>query len=230
VSEPIQVLIVDDHPVYRDGLRGLIERSPDLALAGEATTGREAIALARTTRPSLVLMDLRLPDVSGIDATRAILEEDPTIGVLIITMSENDESLFAAMRAGARGYIAKDADSEQLLHAIRAAAVGEVIFGASIAHRMMSFFSTGRSAFSTGRSASASPFPELTEREREILEQIAAGRSNAEIAQRLSITSKTVRNHVANVFNKLQVANRGQAIVRAREAGLGTGDRDLDRP
>jgi DNA-binding NarL/FixJ family response regulator len=223
VSEPIRVLIVDDHPVYRDGLRGLIERSPDLALAGEATTGREAIALARTTRPSLVLMDLRLPDVSGIDATRAILEEDPTIGVLIITMSENDESLFAAMRAGARGYIAKDADSEQLLHAIRAAAVGEVIFGASIAHRMMSFFSSGRSA-------SASPFPELTEREREILEQIAAGRSNGEIAQRLSITSKTVRNHVANVFNKLQVANRGQAIVRAREAGLGTGDGNLDRP
>ena len=158
-----------------------------------------------------------MPEMTGIDATRRILQRDPSVGILIITMSEDDESLFAAMRAGARGYIPKDADSEELLRAIRAAAVGEVIFGASIAHRMMAFFASGR-----GRgTANADPVPDLTDREHEILELIAAGRSNGEIAQRLAITSKTVRNHVANVLNKLQVASRSQAIVRAREAGLG---------
>ena len=216
-ARPIRVLIADDHPLYRDGLRALIERSPDLELAGEAESGLEAVELAAATAPTIVLMDLRMPEMTGIDATRRILERDSSIGILIITMSEDDESLFAAMRAGARGYIPKDADSEELIHAIRAAALGEVIFGASIAHRMMAFFASGR-----GRAAAAAdPFPELTEREHEILELIAAGRSNGEIAQRLAITSKTVRNHVANVLNKLQVASRSQAIVRAREAGLG---------
>ncbi|MDQ3128909.1 MAG: response regulator transcription factor [Chloroflexota bacterium] len=220
-GEPIRVLIADDHPVFRDGLRGLIERAPDLILAGEATTGREAVELAAATNPAIVLMDLRMPELSGIEATRRILAADPAVGILVITMSEDDESLFAAMRAGARGYIPKDADSEELLRAIRAAAVGEAIFGASIARRMMTFFAGERSA--------AAPFPELTEREGEILELIAAGRSNGEIAQRLAITSKTVRNHVANVFNKLRVADRSQAIVRAREAGLGGGSEDANR-
>ncbi len=210
----IRVLIADDHPVFRDGLRGLVERAPDLDLVGEATTGAEAVALAAESRPGIVLMDLRMPEMSGIEATRRILADDPTIGILVLTMSEDDESLFAAMRAGARGYIPKDADSEELLRGIRAAAVGEAIFGASIARRMMSFFASGRTA-------DASPFPELTEREHEILVLIAQGRSNGDIAQRLGITSKTVRNHVANVFAKLQVADRSQAIVRAREAGLG---------
>ena len=216
MTEParIRVLIADDHPLFRDGLRALVERAPDLELAAEATTGIEAVELAATSQPTLVLMDLRMPGMSGIEATRRILERDPSLGILVITMSEDDESLFAAMRAGARGYIPKDADSAELLQAIRAAAVGEVIFGASIAHRMMTFFAAGRGA-------TVAPFPELTDREHEILEQIAAGRSNGEIAQRLQITSKTVRNHVANVLNKLQVASRSQAIVRAREAGMG---------
>jgi DNA-binding NarL/FixJ family response regulator len=211
---PIRVLIADDHPLFRDGLRALVERSPDLELAGEATSGAEAVELAAGSAPTVILMDLRMPEMTGIEATRSILERDPAAAILIITMSEDDESLFAAMRAGARGYIPKDADSQELLQAIRAAAVGEVIFGASIANRMMAFFASGR-----GRGPD--PFPDLTEREHEILELIAAGRSNGEIAQRLTISSKTVRNHVANVLNKLQVASRSQAIVRAREAGMG---------
>jgi DNA-binding NarL/FixJ family response regulator len=215
MTERIRVLIADDHPVYRDGLRGLVDRAPDLELVGEAETGVEAVALAAAEHPAIVLMDLRMPGMSGIDATRQILDADPAVGVLILTMSEDDDSLFAAMRAGARGYIPKDADAEELLRGIRAAAVGEAIFGASIATRLMSFFA------GNARSASASAFPELTERELEILELIAAGRSNAEIGQRLGIAPKTVRNHVANVLNKLEVADRSQAIVRAREAGLG---------
>ncbi len=223
MTNPIRVLIADDHPVFRDGLRGLVERASDLVLTGEATTGVEAVALAASTNPSIVLMDIRMPEMSGIEATRLILDRDPDIGILILTMSEGDESLFAAMRAGARGYLPKDADSEELLRAIRAAAVGEAIFGASIARRMMSFFAAGP------RAAAATSFPELTERELEILALIAEGRSNGDIAQRLTITSKTVRNHVANVFNKLQVADRSQAIVRAREAGLGTDGSSTER-
>jgi len=155
-----------------------------------------------------------MPDLSGIEATRQILEADPTVGILIVTMSEDDESLFAAMRAGARGYIPKDAERAEILSAIRAAALGEAVFGASIARRVADFFAAPRSP-------AAEPFPDLTERENEILELIAQGRSNGDIAARLGIAPKTVRNHVANVFNKLQVADRAHAIVRAREAGLG---------
>jgi DNA-binding NarL/FixJ family response regulator len=213
VTDQIRVLIADDHPVYRDGLRGLVDRAPDLVLVGEAETGLEAVEQATEQRPAIVLMDLRMPEMSGIDATREILQADPSVGVLILTMSEDDDSLFAAMRAGARGYIPKDADADELLRAIRAAAVGEAIFGASIATRMMSYFAGG--------SRTATAFPELTERELEILELIADGRSNADIGQRLGIAPKTVRNHVANVLNKLEVADRSQAIVRAREAGMG---------
>ena len=217
MGEPVRVLIVDDHPVYRDGLRGLVERAPDLELVGEAENGAAAVALAAERHPTIVLMDLRMPEMSGIEATRRIVGADPTVGVLVLTMSEDDDSLFAAMRAGARGYIPKDADAEELLRAIRAAALGEAIFGASIATPPDVVLRRRG-----GRSAAA--FPELTERELEILELIAAGRSNAEIGQRLGIAPKTVRNHVANVLNKLEVADRSQAIVRAREAGLGGGD------
>jgi DNA-binding NarL/FixJ family response regulator len=214
----IRVLVVDDHPVYRDGLRGLIERAPDLELVGEADNGAAAVALAAERHPAIVLMDLRMPEMSGIEATRRIIEADPSVGVLVLTMSEDDDSLFAAMRAGARGYIPKDADAEELLRAIRAAAVGEAIFGASIAPRLTSFVASG----GTGRAAN--PFPELTERELEVLDLIAAGCSNAQIGQRLRIAPKTVRNHVANVMNKLEVSSRSQAIVRAREASLGGGE------
>jgi DNA-binding NarL/FixJ family response regulator len=215
----IRILVADDHPVYRDGLRALAARSPDLELVGEAANGTDAVALAEQTLPDVILMDLRMPGMTGIEATRAILDRRPETRVLILTMSEDDDSLFAAMRAGARGYLPKDADSEELIRAIRAAALGEVIFGASIASRLQAFFAPSRARV-------ADPFPELTEREDEVLELIAQGRSNHEISARLQISDKTVRNHVANVFNKLRVADRAGAIVRAREAGLG---RDDDR-
>ena len=211
----IRIVLADDHPVYRDGLRALIDRSPDLELVGEAATGSEAVAVAAASRPSVVLMDIRMPGMTGIEATRQILQAQPDTRILVLTMSEDDDSLFAAMRAGARGYLPKDADSEDLVRAIRAVAVGDVIFGESIATRLQSFFRADR-----GRPVSA-PFPELTDREDEVLELIARGRSNTEIARRLEISDKTVRNHVANIFNKLHVADRSQAIVRAREAGLG---------
>jgi DNA-binding NarL/FixJ family response regulator len=223
VTEPstsgsIRIVLADDHPVYRDGLRALIDRSPDLELVGEAATGIEAVAMAAASKPGVVLMDIRMPGITGIEATRQILETQPDARILVLTMSEDDDSLFAAMRAGARGYLPKDADSDDLVRAIRAVAVGDVIFGESIATRLQSFFKVDR-----GRPAN-DPFPELTDREDEVLELIARGQSNAEIARRLEITDKTVRNHVANVFNKLRVADRSQAIVRAREAGLGRDD------
>ncbi len=213
-GQPIRIVVADDHPLYRDGLRALAARSPRLELVGEAATGREAVEVVRSTAPDVVLMDLRMPEMSGIEATREILRDLPDTRVLILTMSEDDESLFGAMRAGARGYLPKDADSDDLLRAIEAAAVGDVIFGESIATRLQAFFAAPRQR-------ATEPFPELTAREDEVLELIAQGRSNAEIAARLGISDKTVRNHVASVFNKLRVADRSQAIVRAREAGLG---------
>jgi DNA-binding NarL/FixJ family response regulator len=214
-TDAIRIVLADDHPVYRDGLRALIDRSPDLELVGEASSGAEAIAMAASSSPAVILMDIRMPGMSGIEATRQILEARPEARILILTMSEDDDSLFAAMRAGARGYLPKDADSEDLVRAIRAVAVGEVIFGESIATRLQAFFKADRGRLATN------PFPELTDREDEVLELIARGQSNSEIARRLEISDKTVRNHVANVFNKLRVADRSQAIVRAREAGLG---------
>jgi DNA-binding NarL/FixJ family response regulator len=217
-AKAIRVLIADDHPFFRDGLRVLLEATPDTELAGEATNGDEAVALAAELAPDAVLMDLRMPGTGGVEATRKILERNPDAAVLVVTMVEDDDSVFAAMRAGARGYLLKGADRDEMLLAIRAVARGEAIFGPGIARRMIRYF--GNPPQKHAR-APRSVFPELTDREREILDLVAAGKNNQQIAGELFLSLKTVRNYVSNIFTKLQVADRAGAIVRAREAGLG---------
>jgi DNA-binding NarL/FixJ family response regulator len=210
----MRVLIVDDHPLFRDGLRGLLESVGDLEVAGEAGSGEEAIALAGALQPDVVLMDLNMPPPDGIEATRRIVADSPRANVLVVTMYEDDESVFAALRAGARGYVLKGASQAETLRAIRAVGNGEAIFGPSIASRVMRYFACPQPA------ATASLFPELTQRETEILRLIAQGRTNEDIAERLVLSLKTVRNHVSNICGKLQVADRAQAVIRARDAGL----------
>jgi DNA-binding NarL/FixJ family response regulator len=217
---PIRVVIADDHPAFRSGLRLIIESAADLELAGEATTGEEAVATATRERPAVVVMDLRMPDLDGIEATRRILAQAPSAKIVVLTMFEDDDSVFAAMRAGALGYLLKGADESDILRAIRAIAAGDAIFGPEIARRVIQHFTTGR----TSPTAS---FPTLTQREGEILQLIAAGRGNAAIAHELTLTIKTVRNNVSNIFTKLQVADRAEAIVKAREAGFGDSARRL---
>jgi DNA-binding NarL/FixJ family response regulator len=210
----MRVLIVDDHPLFRDGLRGLLESVADMDVAGEAASGEEAIALAASLQPDVVLMDLNMPPPDGIEATRRIVADSPRANILVVTMYEDDESVFAALRAGARGYVLKGANQAETLRAIRAVGNGEAIFGPGIASRVMRYFSTPQPA------AATSVFPELTERETELLRLIAQGRTNEEIAEQLVLSLKTVRNHVSNICGKLQVADRAQAVIRAREAGL----------
>jgi DNA-binding NarL/FixJ family response regulator len=215
ITETLRVLVADDHPLFRDGLRALLNAAPHIDLVGEATTGEEAVALADSLEPDVVLMDIQMPGLSGVDATRRVVEASPHIRVLMVTMFEDDRTVFAAMRAGARGYVLKGASSTEMLRAIQAVGNDEAIFSPSIASRLMEYFASADSA------RPAPVFPELTDREREILDLIAQGRSNAEIAARLFLSPKTVRNHVSNVFNKLQVADRTEAAIRARTAGLG---------
>lgn len=214
MTSPIRILIADDHPVFRFGLKALLEAEEDTEVVGEATTGSEAIALAAELKPDVILMDLNMPDLSGLEATRRILKADPDTGILVVTMFD-DDSVFAAMRAGARGYILKGAEGEETLRAIRAVANGEAIFSPAVAERMMQFLTRPATA------ATEAPFSELTPREREVLALVAEGLTNTAIAERLVLSPKTVRNHVSNIFGKLQVADRAEAIIRAREAGYG---------
>jgi len=213
--EPLRVLIADDHTLFRYGMQGLLATQPDIEVAGEATTGDEAVELAGRLQPDVVLMDIKMPGVSGIEATRRILADHPRVRILMVTMFEDDASVFTAMRAGARGYVLKDADKDDVLGAIRTVGRGGAVFSPSIAARLMDFFATGRSA--VPREA----FPTLTDREREMLHLMVQGSSNAEIARLLSLSAKTVSNYVSNVLHKLQVADRKEAVLRAREAGLG---------
>lgn len=214
--ESIRVLIVDDHTLFRDGLRVLLASISDIEVVGEASSGREALALAIDHQPDVILMDIQMPDLNGIEATRQILRTSPHVGIIVLTMFQDDDSVFAVMRAGARGYVLKGADQAVLLRAVRAVANGESLFSPEIAARLMQFFANLEPI------SRPELFPELTEREREILSFIADGRTNAEIAEKLVISLKTVRNHVSNIFSKLQVADRAQAAIRAREAGLGS--------
>ena len=211
----IRILIADDHPLFRDGMHGLLDSVPDTEVVGEAPSGEEAVSLAAILQPDVILMDIKMPGINGIAATREILAVSPHIGILMVTMLEDDDSVFAAMRAGARGYVLKGANQADILLAIRAVARGEVIFGPGIARRLLRFFSTLRPP------TLQRVLPNLSERETELLGLMAQGKSNQEIADQLGLTLKTVRNHVSNIFSKLQVADRAQAILRAREAGLG---------
>jgi DNA-binding NarL/FixJ family response regulator len=218
MNRPIRVAVADDHPMFRSGLRTLVEESPLLELAGEAGDGEEALAICAQHRPDVILMDIRMPNTSGVEATRRILARQPEIGVLMLTMLEDDTSVFAAMRAGARGYILKGAAPDEIVRAITSVAAGEAIFGAALATRMAHFFATGPRG-------GAHPFTALSSRERDVLDLIAAGHSNAGIAARLALSEKTIRNNVSSIFAKLQVTDRPAAIVRAREAGLGAPER-----
>lgn len=217
----IQVIIADDHVFYREGVRALLSRSPEITVAGEASTGEEVIAQAGELKPDVILMDLKMPGMNGIDATRAIHEKYPGIGILVITMFDDDDSVFAAMRAGALGYLLKDADRDELVRAIVAVKNGEAIFSPAIARRMIEYFNSAPGRQSTIQKGQPNEFAELTEREREILDLIAQGHNNNYIAGELSLSIKTVQNYVSSILMKLQVADRAMAIVRAREAGFG---------
>jgi DNA-binding NarL/FixJ family response regulator len=217
MDDTLRVLIADDHPLFRDGMRGLLATQPDIEVAGEATTGDEVVRLAGELDPDVVLMDIKMPGLSGIEATRRILKEQPGIRILVVTMFEDDATVFTAMRAGARGYILKDDDKDDVLSAIRTVGRGGAVFGPAVAMRLADFFTTSRPA------VPKEMFPELTDREREMLHLIARGASNAEIARLLSLSPKTVANYVSNILGKLQVVDRNEAALRAREAGLGEG-------
>ena len=215
----IRILIADDHTLFREGVRALLNAAPDTEVIGEAGDGDEAIALAAEHRPDIVLMDLQMPCTNGVEATRRILLINPNTGVIVLTMFDDDDSVFAAMRAGARGYVLKGADKDEMLRAIRAVAHGEALFGSAIAIRLIGFFGDAKGR---DHSAVTTPvFPELTDREREVLTCIAQGMNNLAISEQLHLSPKTVSNHISSIFNKLQVADRAQAIVRARKAGLG---------
>jgi DNA-binding NarL/FixJ family response regulator len=209
-----RILIADDHPLFRKGMRALLEGLPEVEVVGEAATGEEALALANSLMPDVIVMDLQMPGESGIAATRAILNASPHIRIVVVTLFEDSESVFTALRAGARGYILKDTEASEMARAIQAVSRGEAVFSPAIANRLIDFFAAPHPT------VPKEMFPSLTEREREILRLIAQGFANPEIAWQLSLSVKTVHNYVSNIFSKLQVADRAQAIIRAREAGL----------
>jgi len=215
-ASEIRVVIADDHPVFRDGLQVTLDDEPGISVVAAVADGDAAVAAAVSGKADVILMDLRMPGVGGIEATARIAAERPATAVVVLTMSDDDDSVFAALRAGARGYLLKEADSEDILRAVRAVAAGEAMFGPRIADRVIAFFSAAGL-----RGGSATPFPQLTDREREVLDLVARGCDNPTIARRLFLSEKTVRNHVSACLTKLQVASRAEAVAAARDAGLG---------
>jgi len=209
----VRVVIADDHPVVRDGLSALLASVSSVTVAGTASTGREAVRAAVTLRPDVLVLDIQMPELSGVAAAGEIARVAPSVAVLMLTMFDDDDSVFAALRAGARGYVLKGAGQDEIVRAIHAVAAGEAIFGPGVARRVL--------GLADAPAVSSVPFPGLTDRERQVLDLMAAGARNAEIAQRMSITPKTVANHTTAIFAKLQVADRSQAIIVARDAGLG---------
>jgi DNA-binding NarL/FixJ family response regulator len=210
----IRVVVADDHPLVRDGLRALLNSTPGMELVGEAATGREAVRAAVVDRPDVLIMDIRMPDLDGVAATSEVARAAPDVAVLVLTMFEDDDSVFAAIRAGALGYLVKGATQAEITRAISAAAAGEAIFGRDIAPKLLSHLTRAPQP-------PAPAFPQLTSREREILELVALGQPNAVIATRLGLSGKTIANHVSSIFTKLQVTGRPEAIIKARDAGLG---------
>ena len=212
---PLTVVIADDHQFFRDGVRALLDAQPDMECVGEASTGEEVIHLSAELQPDVVLMDVQMPGMSGVEATRQIVSSSPQIRVLVVTMFEDDHLVFAAMRAGARGYLLKGTRHEDMVRAIRAVGSGDAIFSPAIAAKLVDYFAALQPSSPT------QVFPDLSSREREILALLALGYKNAEIADHLVISPKTVRNYVSNIISKLQVADRAQAILRAKDAGFG---------
>ena len=209
----LRVVVADDHPMVRYGIAAVLDRVTEVELVGQAADGTELLSLIKETSPDVVLTDLAMPQMSGLDAIRALRATDPELPVLVLTMHADDESVFAALRAGARGYLIKGADGAELVRAIQTVAAGDAVYGAAVANRIV--------AHLTGAPREAA-FPELTDREREVLELMADGLRNHTIAERLGLSEKTVRNHVSNVLLKLQVPDRTAAAIKAREAGLGS--------
>jgi DNA-binding NarL/FixJ family response regulator len=211
----IRVLIADDHPVFRDGLASLLDPLPQIDVVARAGDGAEAVALAAEHRPDVVVMDVQMPELNGIEATRRIVAGRPGVGVLVLTMGEDDGTVLSALRAGARGYLRKGAEQDEIVRAITTVHGGGVVFGASLAARIAEVLAPA--------ARPERPFPELTERETEILDRIAAGRNNGQIAQELYLSPKTIRNNVTSILAKLQATDRAEVIIRARDAGLGSG-------
>ncbi len=216
---PIRLLIADDHPVFRDGLASLLDPLPGIDVVARASDGAEAVALVEEHRPDVVIMDVQMPVMNGIDATRAVVAAHPGTGVLVLTMGEDDGTVLSALRAGARGYLRKGAEQDEIVRAVSTVHGGGVVFGASLAARISE-------VLAPATTRSERPFPELTERETEILDLIAAGRNNAQIAQRLFLSPKTIRNNITSILAKLQATDRADVIIRARDAGLGRGGDD----